>query len=359
MKTIITTLIILFCFSLIPFQVCANENDLPIRGIHFSAPGKGDLDLCIDFIRNTLPEESVNTLVLEFGYNYNYTSHPKLGNKNALGRNEVKQILNACRDAKIQLIPQFNCLGHQSWDKNTFSLLTHYPEFDETPGKYPNNEDIYCRSYCTLHPDVHDIIFDLIDELANDCEAKAFHVGMDEVFLIGEDACPRCQGKNKAELFAHEVNTLHKHLAKSNRTMWMWGDRFINGEVSGLGRWEASENDTYPAINIIPKDIVICDWHYNRAEPTAAFFAVKGFDVVSSPWRKSEVALGQLQLMRLIRQNANPKISSRMKGMLHTTWCGMANFIKAYKNPEADVSDSARESANCFKALYKEIREEK
>ena len=38
---------------------------------------------------------------------------------------------------KIRLIPQFQCLGHQSWERWTFSLLTKHPEFDETPGKFP------------------------------------------------------------------------------------------------------------------------------------------------------------------------------------------------------------------------------
>jgi hypothetical protein len=33
---------------------------------------------------------------------------------------------------------------------------------------------------------------------------------------------------------------------------------------TGYGQWDASENGTAPAIARIPKDIVICDWHYGQ-----------------------------------------------------------------------------------------------
>jgi hypothetical protein len=45
-------------------------------------------------------------------------------------------------------------------------------------------------------------------------ETNAFHAGMDEVFYIGSDQCPRCNGKDKAKLFADEVTVIRDHLAK-------------------------------------------------------------------------------------------------------------------------------------------------
>lgn len=332
-------------------------DSLPVRGIHFSAPNPKDVDLCAEFIRDSLAKEGVNTLVLEFNYNYQYTKRPELAAKNALNLEQVKTLLAACADAGIQLIPQINCLGHQSWDKQNGLLLQRYPEFDETPNKYPDNEGIYCRSYCPLHPEVHAVMFDLIDELADACEAAAFHVGMDEVFILADEDCPRCQGKETAELFALEVNRLHEHLKKSNRQLWMWGDRFLDGNMTGIGKWEASQNDTASSIDRVPRDIMICDWHYERAEPTAVYFAVKGFPVLSSPWRKTEVALGQLEWIDRVRRRASSEIADRMKGVLQTTWCGMVPFIRAYRGETEGVRESARESAACFKALFAAIRE--
>lgn len=307
------------------------------------------------FIREALPKEGVNLLILEFGYRYQFARRPEIKEPTALSKEDVKRLVTACREAGVHLIPQINCLGHQSWAKSTHALLRAHPEFDETPGRYPENQGIYCRSYCPLHPKVHEVVFDLVDELAEVCEADAFHVGMDEVFLLGEPDCPRCKGKNKAELFAGEVRVLRDHLAKSGRALWIWGDRFLNGEVTGLGKWEASVNGTCDAIRLVPKDIVICDWHYERAAPTAAYFATEGFQVVSSPWRKPEVALGQLELIRLMRRHATPAIAVRALGMLQTTWCGTGFFMRAYYGEKTE-NKNAPEAVNCFRELFKAIR---
>ena len=126
-----------------------------------------------------------------------------------------------CKADHINLIPQINLLGHQSWASNTGRLLSVYPQFDETPAvkmpeKYvwPNAEGLYCKSYCPLHPDVHKIIFELIDEICDAFQSTAFHAGMDEVFYLGDDKCPRCGGWDKAELFANEVRIINEHLKK-------------------------------------------------------------------------------------------------------------------------------------------------
>ena len=327
----------------------------PVRGIHLAAPQPDEIALAERFIREALPKEGVNTLVLELNYRYQFSKHPEVVDANALSPDDLKHLATASRTAGVRLIPMINLLGHQSWAKNTFGLLRGHPEFDETPGKYPANEGIYCRSYCPLHPQLHGVIFDLMDELLDVTGANAFHVGMDEVFLLGEDDCPRCKGKNKAELFAGEVRALRDHLAAANRTMWIWGDRFIDGETTGIGKWEASANGTAAALRAVPKDIVISDWHYEVAHPTALYFALEGFRVVSSPWRRSSVALRQLDLLRLARMNSTPAVAARLEGMLHTTWCGFGAFAKAYFGDDTR-NVQAMESVATFRELNREMR---
>lgn len=328
--------------------------DLPVRGIHLGAVSSGDVPLLVRFISDAMPKEGANTLVLELNYRYAFQRRPEVADPDPLSRDQLRQIAAACRKAGVRLIPEVNCLGHQSWDKTTFGLLRSHPEFDETPGKYPGNQGIYCRSYCPLHPQVHEVLFDVIDEIAEASEADAVHVGMDEVFLLGETDCPRCRGKLKAELFANEVRLLHDHLARSKREMWMWGDRFLDGST-GLGEWEASFNGTYPALGRVPTDIVICDWHYQVAFPTAAMFALAGFPVVSSPWRDAKVALGQLELIRLVQNQAGEKIGSRLRGLLHTSWGPPAAFLQAYYG-EGHPPAVSREEAACFRALFAALR---
>jgi len=328
---------------------------LPVRGIHLSAPKPDDVPLLLRFIREGAPKEGVNTLVLEINYRYQYTKHPEVIDADALTKDDLKSIAAACRQANVKLIPMINLLGHQSWAKNTFGLLRAHPEFDETPGKYPDNEGIYCRSYCPLHPAVHEVLFDLIDELLEVSEADTFHGGMDEVFLLGEDDCPRCRGRLKAGLFAEEVRRIRDHLAQSNRKLWIWGDRLLDGAATGAGKWEGSFNQTHPAIDQVPKDVVICDWHYEKASPTAALFALHGFEVISAPWRKAEVARGQLELIRSIRANGGETVAPRMLGILQTTWVAPSSFIKAYFG-ETPADQRSAEAVECFKQVFADMR---
>ena len=185
---------------------------LPVRGFSIDAPRPSGLDSFLVFINTVLAPRKVNTLIVQIEYHYQFKSHPELTDSFSLSAAEVKKIVAVCKKNKIRVIPQINLLGHQSWANIPGKLLRSYPQFDESPYiimpiKYvwPNADSLYCKSYCPLYPGLHTILFDVIDELGEVFEADAFHAGMDEVFIIGDNKCPRCAGKNKAQLFAGEV----------------------------------------------------------------------------------------------------------------------------------------------------------
>jgi len=293
----------------------APKDSRPWLGVHVSLGGRRQVTQLMEVVP-AVADLGINAIVGEINYGFEYQSHPELRGGNPCSREQILALVTECRKHNIRLIPQFQCLGHQSWSKSTFTLLTKYPQFDETPGQYPNNEGIYCRSWCPLHPDVNPIIFSLMDELLDAFEADALHVGMDEVFLIGEDACPRCKGKDKAELFAKAVNDYHKHLIQEKKVeMLMWGDRLIDASAIKYGKWEASANGTAGAIDRIAKDIIICDWHY---EPRAAYesvpmFLEKGFRVWPASWKNPQAAKALIDYSRTHNH-------AGMLGHLNTTW---------------------------------------
>ncbi len=258
----------------------------------------------------------VNALIVEVNYSFDYRSHPELAGRNGVTKAGAAKLAEICRKNKIRLIPQFNCLGHQSWAGNTAALLTKHPEFDETPGQYPGNKGIYCRSWCPLHREVNPIIFDLMDELIEAFSADAFHVGMDEVFLIGSEHCTRCKGKDKGELFAKAVNDYHGHLVGRRKLeMLMWADRLLDAAATGDGEWEASKNGTHKAVDLIPKDIVMCDWHYGKKKEyrSVPLLLGKGFRVWPAGWDKPDATLA---LARFAREQKH----EQMMGHLATTW---------------------------------------
>lgn len=328
---------------------------LPVRGLHVSVPSKEEMADFAAFVREVLRPEGVNTLVVEFGYGFDFRSRSEFSDPSAPGRAEAVEMARVCREAGVELIPQINCLGHQSWAKRNGRLLQKHPEFDETPGKFPENQGIYCRSYCPLHPEVHRVLFDLVDELAEACGAASFHVGMDEVFILADPDCPRCRGKDPADLFAGEVKLLDEHLRSKGRRMWMWGDRFLDGKATKIGKWEASENGTHPAVDRVPRDLVIGDWHYEKAHETPRFFAEKGFQVVACPWKKVPVALRQLELIRSLRSGGNRKAL----GVMQTTWGGFGAFARACRALQAGEDPgkgNASEAARCFRELFRQVR---
>ncbi len=335
---------------------------LPVRGLCIAAPQRRQIDEFAEFIHKELAPRNVNTLILRVDYNYQYTSRPELADPSGLGKDDVKKLVQVCRTNQIRLIPQINLLGHQSWQRATGKLLQVYPEFDETPWiespekyKWPNPDGFYCRSYCTLHPKVHEVLLPLMDEICEVFETDAFHAGMDEVFYIGESKCPRCGGKDKAELFAGEVTRIHDHLRDNGRQLWIWGDRLLDGKTTGLGEWEASLNDTHRAVDLIPKDVFICDWHYDRAEPTAVYFAMKGFNVATCPWNVPAVGVHQLQDTLRFRQESNKTMRPRFQGMIQTVWSDTGSFMRDVSNQRQ--KDEAREKSapRCFIRLFEEI----
>jgi len=358
MKRIILFLLLAFLITPIFAQKEQINPEPPVRGFCIAAPKPADLDTFLEFINDVLGPAGVNTLVLRVDYNYQYKSHPELQDEDALSQKDVKRIVEACHHHEIAIIPQVNLLGHQSWASDLGNLLKVYPQFDETPDvklpkeyKWPNKDSLYCKSYCPLHPGVHKVVFDVVDEIVTAFHAKAFHAGMDEVFYIGDPDCPRCAGKSKAKLFADEVKRIDDHLAKNGTELWIWGDRLIDGKTSGIGMWEGSFNNTWPAVDMIPKDVVICDWHYVKAVPTAPYFAQKGLRVVSCPWRKADVALQQLDDMKNFRQQSPSPMNQKFLGVMHTVWTPAKSFLNRWKEgekPENGLSDIA-----CFKALSK------
>ena len=347
----------LLFISTLFLALLSNAQDvLPVRGLAIAAPDKQNIDRFVKFIHEELAPRKINTLVLRVDYNFEYLSHPELRESNALSQAEVNKLLAACQQHGISIIPQINLLGHQSWESELGMLLKVYPQFDETPAiklpstyNWPNDDGLYCKSYCPLHPEVHKVVFDLIDEIVSAFQADAFHAGMDEVFYLADDNCPRCKGKNKAELFAGELTKIRNHLALKNKKLWIWGDRLLDGKTTGLGMWEASMNETHPAIDLIPKDIMICDWHYERAEPTAAYFALKGFDVATSSWRKGAVAREQKAFLEKLKKNTNPETARHIKGMVHTSWSSAGDFLDRFYGP---IAENKEDDAVCFKMLF-------
>ncbi|WP_054958118.1 family 20 glycosylhydrolase [Paenibacillus dakarensis] len=331
-----------------------------LRGFHMRFSDHNDVGNLKRVIQDALVPLGVNVLILECNTGFQFSSHPEVSG-GTLTRADARELSALCKQHGIRLIPLLECLGHQGWGGGRNSLLRAYPEFDETPhvpddAKWP---DFYCPSWCPSHPDVNPLVFDLMDELIDAFEADALHVGMDEVFAIADDHCPRCAGKNKAELFAKAVNEYYEHLVGRQKVqMLMWADRLIDAKGMGYSQWDGDVYGIWPAVDMIPKDIILCDWHYDPLEeyPSVGHLLDKGFEVWPSCWNHPQASLNFFE--DAVKQAETHKALDRMPGMLVTGWNATGENLVAALFGEGDLGEdqgNIRGIADTLKAVMERL----
>jgi hypothetical protein len=292
----------------------AQTNNPAWRGVHLWLDNDADAQALVKTLP-ALAATGANVVVVEVDYSFEFRGHPELRNPTFVTRASAHALAAAARKCGIRLIPEFNCLGHQTFAGKISPLLRLHPDFNETPSLSLTNKNVCCLEWCPSAPGLNKIIFSLIDDLASDFKADAIHVGMDEVYLVGADECPRCHGKDPARLYAAQVCALHDHIVgRRHLQMLMWADRIIGPEYQGRSRYDNARNDLSAAIDLIPKDIIQCDWHYEwkKDYPSIGLLADKGFKVWPSgflPLKASE----QFSDYALAHR-------SQVIGYLATTW---------------------------------------
>ena len=285
------------------------------RGVHFWLDRESTARQLITILP-ALAAIGVNTVVIEVNYSFEFQKHSELRNRHFITRVTAHELAAAARANGIRLIPEFNCLGHQSFGGRISPLLKAHPEFSETPLSVMRETNFYALSWCPRAPGLNKIVFSLIDEIVKGFEANAVHVGMDEVYLIGDERCPRCRGAAPAELFAAQVNALHAHIVGEKKwQMLMWADRVIGPKFQGYSRFDNPHNDLSAAINLIPRNIVMCDWHYEwqKSYPSIALLADKGFRVWPTGFQPLNAA-------RQLSDFARAGGITNVIGYLATTW---------------------------------------
>jgi len=334
-KNFVQNFVLLFCFLLISNEVLYAQKGEIMKNtlwkcIFFKVPVPKDVDDFNKFISKTLAPSGINVLMLETTLKYKFDK--RLSKPTYLNKIQARSIANTCRNNGIRLIPILQCVGHQSWGTSISALLEVYPEFDETPDKYPDNKGIYSRSWCPLHPDINKVVFKMMDEIIDAYQADALHVGMDEILIIADPDCPRCSGKDPAKIFAKAINDFHSHIVgKHAIEMMMWGDRLNDPKIADYGKTRSSHNGTAPAIDMIPKDIIFCDWYYGvrKNYKSLNVFQNKGFRVIPTGFYQID---GNRTFLNYSRIDMTP----RMLGFMFTTW-GMSfrDLEKAIKNPDS------------------------
>lgn len=251
-----------------------------------------------------------NFLYLEVAPRYiEFKSHPEFKTDYSIPQRQMKDIVSFCRSHHLEVVPLFNFLGHQVEG----GLLEIYPEFAEDKNKP--------WAYCPNNPQVYKIAFDLIDEVLDIFNPKYFHLGHDEVVMgpygksqIG--SCPKCKGKNPPQIFADDIMKYYRHLKEKGIQTMIWGDQFLNPPDFPGADGSMYGTVNYPALDLLPRDIIICDWHYGVKEtyPTTKFFIEKGFKVICA------TGVYYFENIEHFSEYAGGLVGKGVVGMMNTFW---------------------------------------
>lgn len=305
------------------------------KGIVLTAPLREEIDDVIKFIDEYIAPRGFNMIVLQVRYRYQFKKHPEVWGYDPLSYEDVKKLVEVCKKNGIKLVPKMNLVGHQSGFPNEPTdgilhghneksvdirdgLLRAYPEFDEQPNE---KEILYARSICLSNRAAKIVVCELIDEMLEVFESDTIHIGCDEAFNVG--LCKECSEKSNGELVANWINGINDHVKKRGGTIMMWGDRLLSNDSTDYDRWESADNGTDTALNLLSKDIIICDWHYNKYEKyeSVDIFASAGFKIMVSPWRDKEN-------LELFLDYAKKHDKGHIMGVLMTTWCASGDLAK-------------------------------
>jgi hypothetical protein len=266
-----------------------------------------------------------------------FRRRPQLATRHAFTREQMHDWVRRAARHGLMVVPEIESFGH-----------THYIHGRRRYRHLREPTEGHFNAINPLHRETRAIFADLVAETAEVFDAPFIHMGLDEVnFGASRQVRRALRTRQKWEIFAEHVRRMHRLVTAAGRRMMMWGDHLLHE----------------PRIaEAVPRDIVICDWHYRAdVEPaTVRFFTKRGFEVVCCPAsnRSGDMILPnattRINLQRFARIAHGG--GRRVIGLMNTVWCpqrmlcGIEQFAMAlggawFADPAADPRQVVRRFA--------------
>lgn len=211
----------------------------------------------------------VNGLLFYMEDDFQFRAYPFLGRPGTFTHAKARELTEFARRYGVQLIPQFEALGHAG------AVLRH-----EELAALREAGDAWV--FCTSEPQTWSFLDAVFGELVEAFPDAAYiHVGGDE-FEPGFGKCERCKAtvasRGIGALYADHMNRLNTLVKKRGRTMLFWPSH--HGPTPELSEMTLK----YQAQ--LEKDCIPTEWIYHgpAAYPTIEAYQQAGFrDVFCSP----------------------------------------------------------------------------
>ncbi|MEN6356919.1 MAG: beta-N-acetylhexosaminidase [Armatimonadota bacterium] len=281
-------------------------NDWPslkFRGVHLYT-GKDAPAFHKKLIDRILTKYKYNYLIMDCSY-MQWKTNPDLAMDYAESQEDVKKEVAYAGNNFLEVIPLVATLGHAEWMFKNGQNLNLV-------------EDKSCHyAYCPSKEETYDFIFKIYDEAINVFKPKYFHIGHDEVANRGKfPTCDLCKDKSMTELMCGDIRRIHDYFSKKGIRMMMWGDMLLADGEASSSKNAPNAIESKKRRDLIPKDVIITDWHYDPARVqdynSLKVFQDAGFDVIASTWYTP----------RNIWSFANAAKANHSMGHLLTLWVG-------------------------------------
>lgn len=281
---------------------CLSARDWPqfgYRGVHLLVSPDG-LAYHGKMIERVLSRFKVNQIVFECEH-VAWDSHPEITNPaRAMSKADVRELIRIANDHHITVVPLLQSLGHLEYafyGKNNLDMA----EDPAVP-----------YAYCPLNPKSHEFMADLIDETIELFgHPEYMHMGRDEFDMRGRFPFhEECRKIGREQLYIDDMIWNYAYLKARGIKMMVWGDVLLKKPYE-------------EKIDQLPKDIVICDWHYGAMEQyhSVSYFRDRGFRVIGCTWYNPAN----------LYYFSEDSLRRGAEGMMQTTWTGFM--------PEARVLD--------------------
>jgi hypothetical protein len=219
----------------------------PIRGLQYDVARGQTVE--VEWWKRLIRELGrckLNLLEIYGEDDYRFERYPFLGREGTFTPEKAKELSEYAHRYHVQLVPQFESLGHAS------AVLRHeeLAELREAGGAWV---------FCTCNPKVWEFLDNVYGELAEQFPySKYIHVGGDE-FESGFGKCEKCRARiaeaGIGGLYAEHMNKLNQLCKKHGRTMLFWpSHRGPTDELSYM---------SVKYIDLLEKDCIPTEWIYH------------------------------------------------------------------------------------------------
>lgn len=302
---------------IVPGVVIHDFPDFSFRGVHIVLDDYSP-ELHGRLIEQVFAPLKFNKIVMQVDH-IRWERQPEIWQPWSLPKESVKELLKKAEANNMEAIPLLPTLSHCEYLFG--SLAGGAPKVNEDIAEDPTTAYLYCPNL----EKTYRIVFDLLEELIDLFKPRWVHIGHDEVLSRGRFAsCVRCRDMPPHFLFAEDVKRLYEFLKGRGVRVMMWGDMLLRPDEAYDAAHGGEPHNFWLARKLIPRDIVIVDWHYQPAPryPSVKVLKQEEFEVIGATWRNQQT---------IVEFSKAAKEAGAL-GMIQTTWTGFGNNRNALRD---------------------------